>query len=109
MFFKIVVLKISLTSQESTCVGVSCRVETLLQHYQKETPTQVFSCEVCEILRTPPVAASGNNKSQARLFTLGKQTFSSHSSVTFLKQPLIYGFIDDKNKESLITKFFRLS
>ena len=28
---------------------------------------------------------------------------------TFLKQPIIYGFIDDKNKEALITKFFRLS
>ena len=35
-----------------------------LQLYQKETPTQVFSCEYCEILknsffyRTPLVAAS---------------------------------------------------
>ena len=35
-----------------------------LQLYQKKTPTQVFSCEVCKIFkerifyRTPPVAAS---------------------------------------------------
>ena len=75
---------------------------------------RVFSCEVCEIsenttfYRTPPVAASGDNKSHTRLFTLIKQTFSFHR-VTFLKQPIIYGFIDDKNKEALIKKFFRLS
>ena len=76
---------------------------------KKRLQLRCFPVKFAKFLRTPPVAASGNNKSQARLFTLGKQMFSSHSSVTFLKQPLIYGFIDDKNKESLITKFFRLS
>ena len=29
-----------------------------LQLYQKETPTQVFSCKFTKFLRTPPVAAS---------------------------------------------------
>ena len=39
-----------------------------LQHYQKRAPTQLISCEVCKIFkdisfyRTPPVAASGDNK-----------------------------------------------
>ena len=41
-------------------------------------------------------------------FTLSKQTFSSQR-VTFLKQPIMYGFVDDKTKETLIEKFFRLS
>ena len=73
----------------------------------------MFSYEVCEIFenttfyKTPPVAASGDNRSHTRLFTLIKQTFS-FQRVTFLKLPVIYGFIDDKNKEALIKKFFRL-
>ena len=53
------------------------------------------------------MAASGDNKSHTRLSTLSKQAFLSQR-VTFLKQPIIYGFIDDKNKKTLI-KFFRLS
>ena len=62
-----------------------------LQHYQNKALTQVFSCEVCEIFqdtffyRTPPVAASGDNKSHTRLFTLTKQAFSSHSMRHFSK------------------------
>ena len=74
-----------------------------LEHYQKETPTQEFSCKVCEIFknnfsyRTPPVAASGDNKSYTRLFSLNKKTFPSQR-VTFLKQPIMNNFIDDKNK-----------
>ena len=116
-FFKTGVLKIPQTSQENTCGGVSfyrgCRVEAL-QHCQKETPTEVFFCEVCEIFenmsfyRTPLAADSGDYQSHARFFTLNRQTFSSQR-VTFLKQPIIYGFIDDKNKETLINKFVRLS
>ena len=94
MFFKIGALKISQTWQENICVWVSfwkcCSLEAL-QYYQKETPTLVFSCEVCEIFkdtffyRTPPVAASGDNKSHTRLFTLIKQSFSSHSASHFSK------------------------
>ena len=71
MFFKIGVIKISQTSQENTCVGIffkkGRRIEAL-QHYQKETPTQVFSCEIFEIFkdtffyRTPPMTASGSLK-----------------------------------------------
>ena len=40
------------------------------QLYNKETPTQMFSCEYCEIFknsfcyRTPPVAASVESKSE---------------------------------------------
>ena len=58
MFFEIDVLKISQYSQLSTFVGVS------FFSYQKKTPTQVLSCEYCEIFennffyRTPPMAAS---------------------------------------------------
>ena len=55
MFFKIGVLKaFTYFTVESTCIGVSF----------KETPTQVFSREICEIkkkylfYRKPPVAAS---------------------------------------------------
>ena len=56
MFFKIGFLKVSKISQRNTCVGEI----TLL----KNTPTQVFSCKICEIFknplcyRTPLVAAS---------------------------------------------------
>ena len=51
------------------------RVEAL-QHYQKETPKQVFYSEVWEIFkntffyRTPLVDVSGDNKSHTRHFTL---------------------------------------
>ena len=111
------VLKISQTLQDNTCVGVffkkDCRVEAL-QHFRKKTLTQMFSCEACKIFeniffyRTLPVSASVDNKSHTRLFTLSKQTFSSQR-VTFLKQPIIYSFVNDKNKQKLMKKFFRLS
>ena len=74
----------------------------------------MLSWEVYEIFentffyKIPPVAGSGDSKSHTRLYTLSKQTFSSQR-VTFLKQPIIYGFVDDKTKETLIKKFFRLS
>ena len=61
---KCVFLKISQTSQENTSVGVSFSRPSGLQLYQKETPTQVFSYEICENFRntffyeTRPVAAS---------------------------------------------------
>ena len=53
-FSKKVFLNVLQYSQENTCVGVS---------FQKQIPTQVLSCEYCEIFkntlfyRTPPVAA----------------------------------------------------
>ena len=47
-------LKISQMSQGNTCVGVSflqsCEPSGL-QLYSKETPAQVLSCEICEILK----------------------------------------------------------
>ena len=54
------------------------------------------------------MATPGDNKSHARLFTLRKKAFSSQR-VTFLKEPIIYCFIDDKNKETLIKIFLGLS
>ena len=46
MFYKNkALLKISQNSQENICVGVSF----LIKFIKKETPTQVFSCEFCEI------------------------------------------------------------
>ena len=47
-------LKISQNSRESTCIGVSFLIK--LQALQpatllKETPTEVFSCGFCEILK----------------------------------------------------------
>ena len=67
VLLKNVSLQILQNSQEIICTRasffISCRVEAL-QNYQKETPAQVLSCEVCEIFkdiffyRTPPVAAS---------------------------------------------------
>ena len=42
------------------------------------------------------MAASCDNKSHIRLFTLSKQTFP------FLKQPISYGFIDNKNKVTVM-------
>ena len=63
---KQVFLKVSKTSQKSTCVGVpfikTCQLTAC--NFIKKTPSQVFSCEVCEILkntfsyRTLPVAPS---------------------------------------------------
>ena len=46
-------LKISQTSQENTCVGVFfMKLQAFsLQVFQKETPTQVLSCEVCETFK----------------------------------------------------------
>ena len=47
-------LKISQISQDNTCVGVSfeqsCRPDDL-QLYYKQTPTKVFSCEICGIFK----------------------------------------------------------
>ena len=66
----------------------------------------MFSCEVCEIFentsfyRTPPMSASGDNKSHTKDFTLSEQTFSSQR-VIFPKEPIICGFMDDKNKETI--------
>ena len=58
-------LKISQIPQENTCVESfeSCRSSDL-QFSEKETPTQVLLCEICEIFKstffyiTPPLAAS---------------------------------------------------
>ena len=59
-------LKILQYSQGSICVGVFSNEVVGLQLYQKETPTQVFSCEYSipkylriGSFRTPPGAASG--------------------------------------------------
>ena len=57
--------EISQNSQENTCVRVFFnKVAGTCNFIKKETLTQVFSCEFCEIYkntffhRTPPVAAS---------------------------------------------------
>ena len=62
--------KISQNSQDNTCARVSILIKSLFYNFiKKETPTQVFSCEFCEIFknnffhRTPPVAASEPEKS----------------------------------------------
>ena len=66
---KKVFLEISQNSQENTCARVSFLITlqaTTCNVIKKETLTQVFFCEYCEIskniffYRTPPVAASGN-------------------------------------------------
>ena len=49
VFLKKVFLKIS---QKNTFVGVSFLIKLQLQLYQKETPTQVFSCEICDIFKS---------------------------------------------------------
>ena len=47
-----VFLKISQNSQENTCARVYFLIKPSgLQFYWKETPTQPFSCEICEIFR----------------------------------------------------------
>ena len=74
-----------------------------------------ISVEVFEIFKdiffykTPPVAASGDNKPQTSSLPWVNRRFRLTQRVTFLSQPIIYSFIDDKNKETLIKKFFRLS
>ena len=74
-----------------------------------------ISVEVFEIFKdiffykTPPVAASGDNKPQISSLPWVNRRFRLTQRVTFLSQPIIYSFIDDKNKETLIKKFFRLS
>ena len=55
VFCKKGILKISQNLQENTCATVSFEACNLIK---KENLAQVFSCEYCEILRTPPVAAS---------------------------------------------------
>ena len=49
---KKVFLEISQNSQENTCARVSFLIK-LPAPPEKETLAQVFSCEFCEILRTP--------------------------------------------------------
>ena len=44
----VVFLKISQTSQENTCVGIFNFIE---KESPAHSPTQVFSCEYCEILK----------------------------------------------------------
>ena len=60
-------LNILQMSQESTCVGVSLTKQQVFRaatYYKKETPTKVFSWEICDIFRntylykTPSMAAS---------------------------------------------------
>ena len=63
---KYVFLNILQVSQENTFVGMSVNKVAGLQLYQKETSTQLFSCEICKIFkntffyRTPPMAVSVN-------------------------------------------------
>ena len=70
-----------------------------------------ISVEVFEIFKdiffykTPPVAASGDNKPQTSSLPWVNRRFRLTQRVTFLSQPIIYSFIDDKNKETLIKKF----
>ena len=67
---KKVFLEISQNSQENTCARVSFFNKVAgkaCNFIKKESLTQVFSCEFCEIsknnffYRTPPVAASGGS------------------------------------------------
>ena len=48
--WKQVILKILQYSQENNCVGVSFLKICVKVLYQKEIPTQAFSCKYCEIL-----------------------------------------------------------
>ena len=52
MFFKIGVLKMSQISQENACVGSLFNIVAgLALKFFEETPTQVFSCEICKIFK----------------------------------------------------------
>ena len=79
----------------------------------KRDSTHVFSCQVWEIFmdtffyRTSVVAASGDNKSHTRLFTLSKQTFSSRH-VTFLRAYYLRFYRRWKQRNTN-KKFFRVS
>ena len=68
---KKVFMKISQNSQENTCARASFLIKLQVEacnFIKKETLTQVFSCEFCEIFkntfsyRTPSVAVSGHVK-----------------------------------------------
>ena len=54
VFFKKAIQKISQNSHENICVGVSflIKLQTGLQLYLKETPTQALFSEFCEIFTT---------------------------------------------------------
>ena len=68
VFSKKAILKNSQYLQENTCVRVP----------EKETPTQVFSCEYCKILRAPIL------KNIYELLLLGLQDFEiSHQTFTY--------------------------
>ena len=78
-------------------------IEKRLQH-------RCFPVKFAKFLRTPFFTEDFRwlllvIKSHTKLFTLGKQALLSQSTPPVL----FYGFIDDKNKETLIAKFFRLS
>ena len=85
-----------------------------LQHYQKESPTQVFSCEVGKTFKNTCFLQNTSGgcfwwyKSHTRLFILRKQTFSFYSTPHFSKTVYYLLFYRHKNNETPITKLFRL-
>ena len=72
-------------------VGVSfqqnCRLKGL-QLYQKETPTQVLSCEICYILRTTIL----KKICERLLLILQEESMNSFSRILHLKEYLCFKF-----------------
>ena len=88
---KYVFLKISQNLQENTCVGVFFNkvVRKAFNFIKKEIPTQVFSCEYCEVFKktyfhwTPLVAASSileNSLSRCTNFSPSTKTKKARHS-----------------------------
>ena len=68
---------------------------TGLQRYLKETPTQVLSCEICEIFKntffniTPPVAASEQTQEISVAHCVAKWC-SGYLAQAYLSYPISY-------------------
>ena len=100
-----VFLKLQQISQENTCVGAWNYKESIFNkvavNQACNTPTQVFSCEICEIFKSTyfeehlPMDASINERQQETHALLGKKN-ESH-----LVTPKNYSYL---NSTQLLTQ-----
>ena len=90
-FVKKVFLKISQIPQESTYAGMWF----LIKFQKKETPTQVFSCECCEIFKN--ICLADNLQATAFKFLIA----TWHKKTNIVVQPEGWGNLVESEKESL--------
>ena len=91
---KKVFIKVSQISQANICAGVSVLIKLLawsLQLYLKETPTQVFPSEFCEVFRNIRATAFVSRNFRGKnVYFLERFTLTIEQSL--LKKKIVYYF-----------------